>query len=107
VHFAACVHLPTCRELTLHKGFGYESEAAYEPCKLTFLNIHNIHVVRESMQRLRDLCAANIDDQKWLTNLENTQWLKHIRVRVCLCVSAYVCVCYWATLSRACFVLYL
>lgn len=31
------------------KGFGYESSSAYPAAPLTFLDIHNIHVMRNSL----------------------------------------------------------
>ena len=61
------------------KGFGFENEAAYQNCKIHFLDIHNIHAVRESLQKVRDLSFPAIDEVNWLTNLDNTQWLRHIR----------------------------
>lgn len=35
------------------KGGGYESEDAYQNAELVFLDIHNIHVMRESLRKLR------------------------------------------------------
>ncbi|CAB3368858.1 Hypothetical predicted protein [Cloeon dipterum] len=61
------------------KGGGYESEDAYPNAELVFLDIHNIHVMRESLRKLKELCFPNIDETRWLTGLESTLWLKHIR----------------------------
>ena len=37
-------------------GGGYESENFYENVELIFLDIHNIHVMRESLRKVRDMC---------------------------------------------------
>ncbi|KRY22948.1 Myotubularin-related protein 2 [Trichinella patagoniensis] len=65
------------------KGGGYESEVAYPNAELVFLNIENIHVMRESMRKLRDLCAPRADYKNWFTNLDETRWLEHIRLILC------------------------
>uniref|UniRef100_A0A6P7GL31 phosphatidylinositol-3,5-bisphosphate 3-phosphatase n=1 Tax=Diabrotica virgifera virgifera TaxID=50390 RepID=A0A6P7GL31_DIAVI len=61
------------------KGGGYESEDAYQNAELVFLDIHNIHVMRESLRKLKELVYPNIDEVKWLSGLESTYWLKHIK----------------------------
>lgn len=35
------------------KGLGYENMSNYPNCELMFLNIHNIHVMRESLKKIR------------------------------------------------------
>lgn len=35
------------------KGGGYESEDIYQNIELIFLDIHNIHVMRESLRKLK------------------------------------------------------
>jgi myotubularin-related protein 1/2 len=62
------------------KGGGYESEDAYPHAELVFLDIHNIHVMRESLRKLKDICFPTIDDGHWLSNIESTHWLEHIKV---------------------------
>lgn len=57
----------------------YESEDAYQNVELSFLDIHNIHVMRESLRKLKEICFPANDDQKWLSALENSLWLKHIK----------------------------
>ncbi|KAJ8935945.1 hypothetical protein NQ314_012567 [Rhamnusium bicolor] len=54
------------------KGGGYESEDAYQHAELVFLDIHNIHVMRESLRKLKELCYPNIDETKWLSGVEST-----------------------------------
>jgi myotubularin-related protein 1/2 len=49
------------------KGGGYESEDAYTNAELVFLDIHNIHVMRESLRKLKELCFPTIDETRWLT----------------------------------------
>ncbi|XP_019871397.1 myotubularin-related protein 2 [Aethina tumida] len=61
------------------KGGGYESEDAYQNAELVFLDIHNIHVMRESLRKLKELCYPIIDETKWLSGVESTYWLKHIK----------------------------
>ncbi|XP_055378303.1 myotubularin-related protein 2 [Condylostylus longicornis] len=61
------------------KGGGYESEETYKNVEIFFLDIHNIHVMRESLRKLKEVCYPTIDEQKWLTAIENTLWLKHIK----------------------------
>lgn len=57
----------------------YESEDAYQNAELVFLDIHNIHVMRESLRKLKELCFPNIDETRWLSGIEQTYWLKHIK----------------------------
>ncbi|XP_044019840.1 myotubularin-related protein 2 isoform X3 [Aphidius gifuensis] len=61
------------------KGGGYESEDAYQNAEFVFLDIHNIHVMRESLRKLKELCFPKIDEARWLTGIESTMWLKHIK----------------------------
>lgn len=63
------------------KGGGYESEDAYQNAELVFLDIHNIHVMRESLRKLREVVYPSIEEAHWLSNLESTHWLEHIKVR--------------------------
>ncbi|KAF7666574.1 hypothetical protein LDENG_00101120 [Lucifuga dentata] len=62
------------------KGGGFESEDAYQNAELVFLDIHNIHVMRESLRKLKDVVYPNIADSHWLSNLESTHWLEHIKL---------------------------
>jgi len=61
------------------KGGGYESEDTYQNAEFVFLDIHNIHVMRESLRKVKDMCFPVIDDQRWLSNLDNTHWLDHVK----------------------------
>ncbi|XP_036180521.1 myotubularin-related protein 2 isoform X8 [Myotis myotis] len=62
------------------KGGGYESEDAYQNTELVFLDIHNIHVMRESLRKLKEIVYPNIEETHWLSNLESTHWLEHIKL---------------------------
>ncbi|EDV19826.1 uncharacterized protein TRIADDRAFT_38469 [Trichoplax adhaerens] len=61
------------------KGGGFEANEKYTNMELEFLDIENIHVMRDSMNKLRDVCYA-IDDVHWYANLESTKWLEHIKL---------------------------
>lgn len=61
------------------KGGGFESEDAYQNVELIFLDIHNIHVMRESLRKLKEICFPATDDIKWLSSVDGTFWLKHIK----------------------------
>ncbi|KAK2720356.1 myotubularin-related protein 2-like [Artemia franciscana] len=61
------------------RGGGYETDDCYPNAELVFLDIHNIHVMRESLRKLKEICFPLIDDARWLSNLESTHWLEHIK----------------------------
>lgn len=77
----SCAQLSSSRLLQM-KGGGVESEDAYQNAELVFLDIHNIHVMRESLRKVKEAIYPNIDDAHWLSNLESTHWLEHIKVRM-------------------------
>eukprot|EP00009_Paramoeba_aestuarina_P013457 CAMPEP_0201543842 /NCGR_PEP_ID=MMETSP0161_2-20130828/72833_1 /ASSEMBLY_ACC=CAM_ASM_000251 /TAXON_ID=180227 /ORGANISM="Neoparamoeba aestuarina, Strain SoJaBio B1-5/56/2" /LENGTH=434 /DNA_ID=CAMNT_0047951689 /DNA_START=414 /DNA_END=1718 /DNA_ORIENTATION=+ len=63
-------------------GAGFEATGVgtgYVHCKLDFLNIDNIHVIRKSHNALQTLVEEKFYDKEWLLLLHNTQWLYHIR----------------------------
>lgn len=60
-------------------------------CEIKFLDIENIHGVRESLVRLKEQCVlASLAERKrvdhkmptnmWLSSLAATGWLEHIRL---------------------------
>ena len=63
------------------KGKGTENPQNYSTssnlCRLVYLDIPNIHVVRESMDKLCDVCLSGEND-KWLSLVESTGWLNYI-----------------------------
>lgn len=62
-------------------GGGTES-ANHAHATVSFLNIANIHAMRESLAAVRALAATgNADlDFHWLTRVEDTKWLHHVRL---------------------------
>lgn len=61
------------------RGMGYENETYYLGTKLEFLNIPNIHVMRDSLNKVYQLCQSTSDDERWLSKLDSSHWLDHIR----------------------------
>lgn len=59
------------------RGGGYESEDGQ--LEVNFLDIQNIHIMRESFKKLRDLCANPMDENHYYSSLEASHWLDHIR----------------------------
>lgn len=62
------------------RGGGYESEETYPNSELCFLDIQNIHVMRQAYMKLKDLCTGEVNDTNWYTHLEATHWLDYIRI---------------------------
>eukprot|EP00038_Savillea_parva_P026068 m.51137 g.51137 ORF g.51137 m.51137 type:complete len:598 (-) comp7288_c0_seq1:1865-3658(-) len=60
------------------KGLGYEPAAAYPMAVLSFLNIHNIHVMRESLRKVKEICTNEVDN--WHAAVDGTKWLKHVQL---------------------------
>lgn len=63
-------------------GGGYESDDAYHNTELLFLDIHNIHVMRESLKKVKDIVYPNVEESHWLSSLESTHWLEHIKASI-------------------------
>lgn len=61
------------------RGGGYENEDFYQNAEVIYLDIPNIHAVRESWKKLKELVYPGTNEQKWHNILEATQWLVHIR----------------------------
>lgn len=57
-------------------GGGYEE--GYENCELVFLDIQNIHVVRDSLKGVKGVCYPRIDFKRFNKALEDTGWLGHL-----------------------------
>ncbi|XP_072532714.1 phosphatidylinositol-3,5-bisphosphate 3-phosphatase MTMR8 [Salminus brasiliensis] len=61
-------------------GKGYENEGNYSNIRFHFQGIENIHVMRSSLQKLLELCAQKSPSMSdYLTGLENSGWLRHIK----------------------------
>ncbi|XP_065667293.1 myotubularin-related protein 2 isoform X3 [Hydra vulgaris] len=61
------------------KGGGYEDNNDYPNTELVFLDIANIHVMRDSLRKLKDMVYPEVDDAHYLSNLEATRWLEHLK----------------------------
>lgn len=59
-------------------GGGFESYAGTE---LVFMNIHNIHVVRDAHKKMENLSLQNLpqSDVGWLQGLHDSSWYQHMR----------------------------
>ncbi|KAG6961503.1 hypothetical protein JG687_00007682 [Phytophthora cactorum] len=55
-----------------------ESALVLTECKLIFMGIENIHMMRKSYHKLMDLCTTKQNNDKWLDQLASTRWLDHI-----------------------------
>lgn len=67
-------------EANVLNGKGYESSSNYPGTTLQFVDIANIHVMRESMRRL--LAALGASDEgsgEWLRELGGCGWLEHVQ----------------------------
>ncbi|KAK9971516.1 hypothetical protein ABG768_024879 [Culter alburnus] len=62
------------------KDGGYENGNFYPNMELKFLKIPNIHVMRESLRKLKEVVYPIIDEQRWHSAIDATHWLEHIRL---------------------------
>ncbi|XP_057206051.1 myotubularin-related protein 7a [Triplophysa rosa] len=61
-------------------GKGYENEDNYCNIKFQFIGIENIHVMRNSQQKLIDVSALRSPSMaEFLLGVETSDWLKHIK----------------------------
>ncbi|KAM8952874.1 phosphatidylinositol-3,5-bisphosphate 3-phosphatase MTMR8 [Pelodytes ibericus] len=61
-------------------GKGYENEDNYPSIRFQFIGIENIHVMRSSLQKLLEVCELKSPSMSnFLTVLENSGWLRHIK----------------------------
>ncbi|KAM9538303.1 phosphatidylinositol-3,5-bisphosphate 3-phosphatase MTMR8 isoform 1-T1 [Guaruba guarouba] len=61
-------------------GKGYENEDNYDNIRFKFIGIENIHVMRSSLQKLLEVCEMKSPSMSdFLTGLENSGWLRHIK----------------------------
>lgn len=78
-------------------GGGWESDSNYPNTDFSFLDIGNIHVMREGLRKLQNICYPDVDDQRWFSSLEGTHWLDYIKdvlggaVRVAEVVEKHKC----------------
>ncbi|KAI7795699.1 myotubularin-related protein 1b isoform X1 [Triplophysa rosa] len=62
------------------KDGGYENESFYINVELNFLEIPNIHVMRDSLRKLKEVVYPAIDQQHWFSSVDSTHWLEYIRL---------------------------
>uniref|UniRef100_A0A671MHU5 phosphatidylinositol-3,5-bisphosphate 3-phosphatase n=1 Tax=Sinocyclocheilus anshuiensis TaxID=1608454 RepID=A0A671MHU5_9TELE len=62
------------------KDGGYENEHFYPNMDLNFLEIPNIHVMRESLRKLKEVVYPTINDPHWHSAIDATHWLQYIRL---------------------------
>jgi hypothetical protein len=60
-------------------GAGFESTENYKQCKVLFLGIDNIHVVRDSMARLMDAVFQADALAVPIAQVDKSHWLRHLR----------------------------
>uniref|UniRef100_A0A667ZLA5 Myotubularin related protein 7a n=1 Tax=Myripristis murdjan TaxID=586833 RepID=A0A667ZLA5_9TELE len=64
-------------------GKGYENEDNYSNIKFQFIAIENIHVMRNSQQKMLEVCELRSPSMSdFLEGLESSGWLKHIKAVV-------------------------
>ncbi|XP_067903498.1 myotubularin-related protein 8 [Heterodontus francisci] len=64
-------------------GKGYENEDNYSNIRFQFIGIENIHVMRNSLQKFLEVCELKAPSMsEFLTGLENSGWLRHIKTIV-------------------------
>ncbi|CAK4066354.1 unnamed protein product [Aphanomyces euteiches] len=88
------MHIIDCRPMSSAmanraKGYGVESSLRYKQCTIDFMNIPNIHTMRDSAKRLKQLSLSlTCDNLNWYGDVEETKWLYYIRV--CLKATLHV-----------------
>ncbi|XP_065059057.1 myotubularin-related protein 6-like [Rhopilema esculentum] len=61
-------------------GKGYENVENYDNVKFQFIGIENIHVMRQSLQKMLEACDSNEKSiSTFLGILESSAWLKHVK----------------------------
>ena len=81
-------------------SYNYQKKIHYLelfPCWYSQKMLCYFFIILFSLRKLKDICYPTIDDVHWLTNLEGTHWLEHIKV---LCHDC------WRALARQLPILY-
>jgi myotubularin-related protein 3/4 len=62
------------------RGGGVECPEYYPNAEITFMNLANIHTIRQSHQRLRILLHSQPETTSatWFSQLDATKWLHHL-----------------------------
>jgi len=62
-------------------GGGHENTSHYgKATTLKFLDIENIHAMRNCLNSLKDTCLSNSTASQWLTSVDNSQCLTHVKI---------------------------
>jgi hypothetical protein len=51
----------------------------YAHSRVVFMNVDNIHTMRDSLKTVFDLLRTGKGD-RWLSSLDSTRWLEHLRL---------------------------
>ncbi|RQM23492.1 hypothetical protein B5M09_004192 [Aphanomyces astaci] len=63
------------------KGYGVESSLRYKQATVEFMNIPNIHTMRDSAKKLKHLSLSlTCDNLNWYADVEETKWLYYLRL---------------------------
>jgi len=62
------------------KGAGYESTEVYEHTELLFMNIPNIHTIRDSFKKVKECCFPSPEESHFFAKLEETRWPEFIKL---------------------------
>ncbi|PRP78418.1 myotubularin-related protein 2 [Planoprotostelium fungivorum] len=61
-------------------GGGYENLETYSKTTIEFLNIGNIHVMRDAVNKISNMVQRPEPGPYWLSELESSHWLDHIQL---------------------------
>ncbi|GLD91992.1 hypothetical protein PINS_up000525 [Pythium insidiosum] len=63
---------------TAMAGESADAALVLSECKLIFMGIENIHLMRKSYTKLLELCTSAGKSDKWLEQLAATRWMEHL-----------------------------
>ncbi|CAD5213377.1 unnamed protein product [Bursaphelenchus okinawaensis] len=61
------------------QGKGFEDARNYQNMQFHFFDIENIHVMRQSQQKLLDSCQKQLSVTEYLKAIDSAGWLKHLK----------------------------
>ncbi|KAF2078075.1 hypothetical protein CYY_000626 [Polysphondylium violaceum] len=63
------------------KGAGWEVMANYPGCVIEFLNIANIHAMRNSLNKIKESSVSSLaKEDSWYSSIESSGWMNHIKL---------------------------
>lgn len=65
--------------LNIFSTKGYENVSDYANTIFEFLNVPNIHAMRESLNKIQTLVSAS-SDENWFSSLQDSHWLEYIKL---------------------------